>query len=47
VWNKFSKEWNFPLDKIVKIIHLEDAPTIMQDMLVGKTSGRHLVKTIR
>lgn len=46
VWNKFSKEWNFPIDKIVKTIHLEEAPKIMQDMLAGKTSGRYLVKTI-
>jgi alcohol dehydrogenase len=47
VWNKFSKEWNFPMDQIVKTISLEEAPEIMQDMLVGKTSGRYLVKTIR
>ena len=33
VWNKFSKEWNFPMDKIVKTIHLEEAPHIMQDIL--------------
>ena len=46
VWNKFAKEWNFPMDKIVKIIHLEEAPKIMQDMLAGTTSGRYLVKTI-
>ena len=46
VWNKFSKEWNFSLDKIVKTINLEEAPKIMQDMLAGKTSGRYLVKTI-
>ena len=46
VWNKFSKEWDFPLEKIVKTITLDEAPKIMQDMLVGKTSGRYLVKTI-
>jgi putative YhdH/YhfP family quinone oxidoreductase len=46
VWNKFSKEWDFPIDKIVKTITLEQAPQIMQDMLAGKTSGRYLVKTI-
>ncbi len=46
VWNKFSKEWDFPLDKIVKTITLDKAPKIMQSMLVGQTSGRYLVKTI-
>ena len=35
------------MDKIVKTIDLEEAPTLMQDMLAGKTSGRYLVKTIR
>ena len=47
VWNKFAKEWCFPMDQIVKTISLEEAPEIMQGMLAGKTSGRHLVKTIR
>jgi putative YhdH/YhfP family quinone oxidoreductase len=46
VWNKWAKEWNFPVDKIVKTITLDEAPEIMQDMLAGKTSGRYLVKTI-
>jgi alcohol dehydrogenase len=46
VWNKFAKEWNFQIDKIVKTISLEEAPEIMQGMLAGKTSGRYLVKTI-
>jgi alcohol dehydrogenase len=46
IWNKLANEWNFPLEKIVKTITLEQAPKIMQDMLVGKTSGRYLVKTI-
>lgn len=46
VWNKWAKEWDFPINKIVKTITLEEAPEIMQDMLAGKTSGRYLVKTI-
>jgi len=46
VWNKFSKEWNLPIDKIAKTITLEQAPEIMRDMLAGKSSGRYLVKTI-
>jgi putative YhdH/YhfP family quinone oxidoreductase len=46
VWNKFSKEWNFPMDQIVTTISLEEAPEIMLGMLAGKTSGRYLVKTI-
>jgi putative YhdH/YhfP family quinone oxidoreductase len=46
IWNKWAKEWNFPLDKIVKTIQLFEAPKIMQDMLANKTKGRYLVNTI-
>ncbi len=34
------------MNKIVETISLEESPIIMQDMLVGETSGRYLVKTI-
>lgn len=46
IWNKFAKVWDFPINKIVKTISLDEAPKIMQDMLANKTNGRYLVKTI-